>query len=114
MYSARIYVPERPTLCGSSFDVEEARRSQLAEAPQPPPSSPRSRRDLPPLQARELEGLDRACVAAVEKILDPTSEVHAQLQAQGRRWAQHVLESPYSQARPGGLQPARNLPAPSA
>ena len=70
MYSARIYVPERPTLCDSSYDLEEV---------------------------RELEGLDRASIDAIEQIVNPASGIHAALRQQGRHWAAHVLESPRSQ-----------------
>ena len=111
MYSARVYVPERPALCGSSFDLEEVclprasssgeleRLTALTSFLSMPTIGPCSAHSAhlhhthhtytTLIKVRELEALDRASVAAIAQIVDPASTVHAELQQQGRRWAAH-------------------------
>ena len=70
MYYFKYFLPEETALGGSSYVVQEV---------------------------QELEALNRQHLTAVEEAAASTSAVGRSLRAQGRRWAQHVLEGPISQ-----------------
>ena len=67
MYYFKYFLPEETALGGSSYVVQEV---------------------------QELAALNRQHLTAVEEAAASTSAVGRSLRAQGRRWAQHVLEGP--------------------
>ena len=69
MYYFKYFLPEETALGGSSYVVQEV---------------------------QELAALNRQHLTAVEEAAASTSAVGRSLRAQGRRWAQHVLEGPLS------------------